>query len=408
MSLGGMLGGMFNALVAPVLFPGSLEYPLMLAVACLLRPRAGTSSARQRVFDVVAPLAYAAGLSMAIWGIQSIDPHLDRWRAAGMIVVLFGAGLAIISFSDRRVRFGLGIAATLASLPALSSIGALTDDELSRAALSERSFFGVHRVYRNETLGLSVLMHGTTMHGAQSTDPQKALQPLAYYHANGPFGDLFAALKERLGQAPVAIVGLGAGELACYGNRGSDWTYYEIDPLVERIARDERYFSYLRDCPPNVRIVIGDARLTLSDARDSSYGLIIVDAFSSDAIPTHLLTREAVAGYLRKLAPGGVLALHISNRHLDLAPVVGNLAADAGLAGRLSQFSGSEGRSKSFVEASAARVAVLARRESDLGRIASSDSWVALRPRPQDRVWSDGYINILAALSIGCCGFRND
>jgi len=345
---------------------------------------------------------------MAIWGIQSIDQQLDRWRAAGMIAVLFGAGFAIISFSDRRVRFGLGIAATLASLPALSSIGALADSQLSRVVLSERSFFGMHRVYRNETLGFSVLMHGTTMHGAQSLDPEKALQPLAYYHANGPFADLFAALKERLGQKPVAIVGLGAGGLACYGNRGSDWTYYEIDPLVERIARDERYFTYLRDCPPNVRVVIGDARLTLSDAREFSYGLILVDAFSSDAIPTHLLTREAIAGYLRKLAPDGVLALHISNRHLDLAPVVGNLAADAGLAGRLSQFSGPEDRSKSFVEASAARVAVLARRERDLGRIASSDSWVALRPRPQDRVWSDGYINILAALSIGCCGFRND
>jgi hypothetical protein len=395
MSLGGMLGGMFNALFAPALFSNLQEYPLILVAACFLRARADINSKRQRKFDFTAPLAYTAALLLAIWGITSIDEGFGAWRIAGLIIVLLGAGLTIISFSDRHIRFGLGIAATLASVPMLNLFGALADNPFNREVLTERSFFGIHKVYRDDSHGFSVLMHGTTIHGAQSLNPRKALQPVSYYHADGPFAHLFASLQDSLEQKPVAIVGLGAGGLACYGNAASSWTYYEIDPLVERIARNERYFTFLRDCPPHVRVVIGDARLTLRDAPDSTYGLILVDAFSSDAIPTHLLTREAIAGYMQKLAPEGVLALHISNRHIDLAPVVGNLAVDAGLVGRLSEFPKPEGNG---LNAAHAQLAVLARKESDLGQIAASNLWGALPREPQTRIWSDGYINILAAL----------
>ena len=157
-----------------------------------------------------------------------------------------------------------------------------------------------------------------------------------YYHVDGAFGQLFRALHSSLQKRPVAVIGLGTGGLACYGTPGSHWTFYEIDPLVETIARDDRFFTFLRDCPPVSRVVLGDARLALRDAPDHHYGLIIVDAFTSDAVPTHLITREAFATYVQKLTPDGVLALHISNRYLDLAPVVGNLGLDAGLVGRVS------------------------------------------------------------------------
>jgi hypothetical protein len=397
MSLGGMLGGMFNALFAPALFSSLQEYPLILVAACFLRARADVNSKRQRRVDFTAPLAYTAALLLAIWGITLIDEGFGVWRIAGLIIVLLGAGLTIISFSDRHIRFGLGIAATLASVPVLNLFGALADNPLDRELLTERSFFGIHKVYRDDSRGFSVLMHGTTIHGAQSLNPQKALQPGSYYHTEGPFADLFEAMKGSLGSKPVAVVGLGAGAIACYGRAESHWTYYEIDPLVEKIARDERYFTFLRDCPPHVRVVIGDARLTLRDAPNSSYGLILVDAFSSDAIPTHLLTREAIAGYMQKLAPEGVLALHISNRHIDLAPVVGNLAVDAGLVGRLSEFPKPEGKG---LNAAHAQLAVLAHKESDLGQIAASNLWGALPKQSQTRIWSDGYINILAAFKM--------
>jgi hypothetical protein len=203
--------------------------------------------------------------------------------------------------------------------------------------LATRSFFGIYRVYYNAERDMNIFLHGSTVHGLQFASQGKAQQPAMYYHVDGPFGQLFRALSPVLTNQPVAIIGLGTGGLACYGSQGSSWTHYEIDPVVENIARDTRFFTYLRDCPPTTRVVSGDARIALQDAPDHHYVLMIVDAFTLDAIPTHLLTREALSLYSRKLAPGGVLAIHISNRYLDLAPVIGNLARDAGLVGRVNK-----------------------------------------------------------------------
>ncbi|MGH9961689.1 MAG: spermidine synthase, partial [Pyrinomonadaceae bacterium] len=199
-----------------------------------------------------------------------------------------------------------------------------------------------------------------------------------------------------LGARPVAVVGLGAGEIACHGRVDSEWTYYEIDPVVEQVARNPSYFTYLRDCPPKVSVVLGDARLTIRNTLEERYGLIIIDAFNSDAIPTHLLTKEAIADYFRKLAPDGILALHISNRHLNLAPVVGNLAKAAGLTGRLKN---GEGNEKEYLLATPATLAVLARKDGDLGVIAADTTWTTLSSN-HSRVWSDDYINILGAMKV--------
>jgi spermidine synthase len=177
--------------------------------------------------------------------------------------------------------------------------------------------------------------------------------------------------------------------------KGQSWSYFEIDPLVERVARDERYFTFLRDCPPRVNVVIGDARVTLRSEPDSRYAMILIDAFTSDAIPTHLLTREAIAAYRQKLAPDGLIALHISNRHLTLGPVVGNLARDAGLVGRISKVTPS---SENSLVASPAQLVVLAQEPSSLGALSTHPSWLPLPTDTSQRVWTDDHVDIVRTL----------
>jgi hypothetical protein len=227
----------------------------------------------------------------------------------GMLLVCVPSAVALYALAERPLGFGLGIAAALAA-------ALLTADGRTVVA-RERSFFGVYTVKRDPA-GYQLLVHGTTVHGAQRVDSAGWRQPLTYYHRDEPLGHLFSVLGAR--PRAIGVVGLGAGSVACYRRPGQRWTFYEIDPLVERIARDERYFHYLAECAPDAAIRSGDARLTLQDAARASYDLLILDAFSSDAIPMHLITREALALYLDKLAPGGVIAWHVSNRNLDLAP----------------------------------------------------------------------------------------
>ena len=173
-------------------------------------------------------------------------------------------------------------------------------------------------------------MHGTTLHGMQGLDPARRSEQLAYYHRSGPFGQAFADLPAAT-RTEVAVVGLGAGALASYASPGQRWTFFEIDPAVERIARDTRWFSYLADCGTRCTVVIGDARLSIARAPEGAWDLLVLDAFSSDAIPIHLVTREAFALYCSRLAPGGAILVHFSNRHLALAPVLGRVAHENGL-----------------------------------------------------------------------------
>jgi hypothetical protein len=321
-SVGGVLGGVFNVLIAPQLFQTVAEYPLALVLAALLRPPpAGRSTIRDRRLDLVLPAALGA--------VMIATQLVQRGEMAMVMTVAIGclAGLVCFSFSGRPLRFGLGLGALLLA-------GALVSHD-REVLLVERSFFGVHRIEHDPAGGYHRLFHGSTLHGAQSLDPARRLEPLTYYHREGPVGQMFAELPLPPAGRRVAVVGLGTGSIACYGRPGERWTYYEIDPVVERIARDRRYFTFLSDCPPEVDIVLGDARLTVPRAAAGSYDLIVLDAFSSDAIPIHLVTREALGEYLDKLTPGGAIAFHISNRHLDLEPVLARIARDANLVGRL-------------------------------------------------------------------------
>src|SRR5215217_5967491 len=216
----------------------------------------------------------------------------------------------------RPVRFGLGLAALIVAVSLTGTSTVLYQD---------RSFFGVYRVLGDEESGLHVLGHGSTEHGAQVLGPDPP-EPIGYHDKTGPFGQLFDLLpSEATEDNPVAVMGLGAGVMACYAQPGQEWTFYEIDPMIEQIARNPNLFTYLRDCPGEYPVVLGDARLKLAEAPDGKYGMIVGEAFSSDAIPVHLLTREATDMFLDKLDEDGVLVHHISNRHLELEPVVGDL-----------------------------------------------------------------------------------
>jgi hypothetical protein len=240
------------------------------------------------------------------------------------------------------------------------------------------------------------LFHGSTMHGQQSLDPALSREPSTYFTRSGPIGQVFAALGPRLDRpgAQVAIVGLGAGTLASYARPGQRWTFYEIDPAVVRIARDPRSFTYLRDCAAaSLEIVLGDARLRLRAAPDRAYRLIVLDAFSSDAVPVHLVSREAIQLYRAKLAAGGVLVFNLSNRYLDLEPVMGRQAEDAGLVCRirsdtmLSPQERAAGKQPSIWAAMAASA-------DDLEGLASDPRWRLPVPRPNSRAWTDDYSDL--------------
>ena len=395
LSFGGLLGGVFTALIAPLVFTGLAEYPMALVLACLLRPSMPQTDSAGGGWrrDILLPCL----LLLAVWAVFSSIVWLNElpvgWRLALLGVAAPLLAIALLSFSTRPLRFGLGVAAlSVASMLSSHASGGA----MGQLITSARSFFGVYKVYRNSELGLSIFVHGSTIHGTQFIDASKANQPGAYYHHDGSFGQLFRALAPMLGQRAVAIVGLGSGGLACYGARGSQWTYYEIDPLVEQIARDPRHFTFLRDCPPTTRVVIGDARVTLRDAADASYSFLLVDAFTSDAVPTHLLTREAISAYRKKLTPDGVLAVHISNRFLNLLPVLSRLAQDAQLVGRVSSVDATQTRN-ALLE-SPAQVVVLAADEASFGSLANDPHWLPLPPAQPGRIWSDDYVNIIDAL----------
>jgi spermidine synthase len=278
--------------------------------------------------------------------------------------------------------------------------GQLYEGAQGRPLCSVRSFFGVHRVTLDAADNWHQLIHGNTVHGRQSLDPARHGEPLTYYYRSGPAGSVFEVLGTSLGHARVGVIGLGAGSLAAYAGPQQDWTFYEIDPVVEKIARDPAYFTFLRDCrAKQMRVVLGDGRLRLAEAPDHSYDLIALDAFSSDAVPVHLLTREALAVYVRKLARGGILLFHISNRYLDLKPVVARLARDADLIGRFcDDLDVSESEKAAGKEPS--QWAIMAASKENLGGLAKSARWQPLGGKLETPVWTDSYSSIIGLFKL--------
>ena len=309
---------------------------------------------------------------------------------------------AVLVFAQRRhsIRFGGSMAALIAASLVFDNAG-------ERVLYATRTFFGVYRVSEDLAGRYHGLAHGTTLHGLQSLMHERRQEPLTYYHRTGPFGQAWDALPGRrsFGEGGpnaatarnVAVVGLGVGSLAAYAGPGQVWTFFEIDRAIERIARTPAYFSYMEACGDRCRVVIGDARISLGHVPERSYDLLVLDAFSSDSIPVHLMTREAVALYVSRLAPDGVLVMHISNRHLRLAPIVARLTESQGLvAVQQVETIGPdwpEGKNPSHW-------VVMARDRAALGALAQDSRWLPLVASSSTPLWTDDFSNILSVLSL--------
>jgi len=383
-SIGGVLGGFFNAILAPLLFSSITEFPLVLVLLALLMsglgPDNSTRSMERR--DVILPIVLGLGVGgIALW-LRS-----TTFRASPVMnfVVFAGPLLACFSFSRRPMRFALGFGALLLA-------SGLYSGQYGRLLLTQRSFFGVYRV--SEDAGYRQLIHGSTIHGVQSMDRARAREPLSYFYETGPIGQVFrtSSISSRLHE--VAVVGLGAGSLACYSESWRHFTFYEIDPTVERVARDPRYFTYLEDCSPGTRIVIGDARLSLQSVPAQKYDLLVVDAFSSDTIPVHLATREAIHLYFDKLAGHGLLALNVSNRYLDMRPILADLAGDAGLASIVQEDLNIEAYEQSRGKFASTWV-LMARQRSDFAELMSQPRWHDFPRGFTRRRWTDDYSSVV-------------
>ncbi|HEX2722705.1 MAG TPA: fused MFS/spermidine synthase [Gemmatimonadaceae bacterium] len=388
MALGGALGGAFNAIAAPLLFKTIAEYQLVLIGGSFLRP-SWRSHFRDMLGELrltpvsVIPALLVGGVS---W-LGLADSSLPG--ISGRLLVSIIAAAVMILLSDDAVRFG-------ASIVSIFLVSQLLLQRYEKDLFQARSFFGAYRV--EKAYGPTHrLVHGTTTHGAQFQDSARRRIPVTYYHRNGPVGQAFAALSSRLDGRSIGAVGLGAGTVLCYSRRGQEWTFFEIDPLVRQISGNPRYFSYLGECEVRPRIVIGDARLTLAREPSGKFSVLIVDAFSSDAIPVHLLTREAFSVYRRVLDDHGVLMVHISNKHLNLKPVVAALAKDAGLLSLLGEHDPDPGEEAKDLDYPSDWV-VLARRRDDFGALAADSSWTALTARPDFPVWNDDYSNIVRVI----------
>lgn len=380
-AVGGVLGGIFNALVAPAVFDSVLEYPLTILIACAVRPRSSEQSTSRRLGWDLAVIAVAC--AVLVWTRLG---DADRPATAAALISSAVVAMACLRVSRDPLRFTLAI-----GLLVIAAI--VTGQARPGILLLERNFFGVREVREDAEKQLRMLMHGTTSHGAQSMDPGRRLEPVSYYHRPGPVGDVFRALPPVAGRK-VGIIGLGAGGLASYAGAGEEWTFYEIDPDIARVAADTNYFTYLRDSPAKVDVVLGDGRLALAQAPDQHYDMLVLDAFSSDAIPTHLLTLEALSLYRSKLSENGVLVLHLSNRYLDLEPVVGRLVQATGAAGLIRANTDRTPELESSGDPSI--WAAIASDPSHLGALRKDTRWRPPRVRENVALWTDDFSNIFS------------
>lgn len=387
LSLGGMLGGLFNSLIAPQLFLRLEEYPLAIIVAVMLRPYLVKDRAQAQLnpWDIILPIALGCGYYYSAQAFRTVDWLPNELKSPSLFAL---GATACIVFARRPMRFGLALLALFVATTVEPEGGSTT---LFRG----RSFFGVYRVRVNGDATRVSLLHGTTLHGTQNLDAKLRTTPISYYFPSGPIGQIFQSFAQPRVNANIGLVGLGTGALACYAKPGQSFTFYEIDPLIERIARDAKLFTYLRDCPARLAITIGDARVSLAKAPQRHFDLLVLDAFSSDAIPIHLLTLEALKLYFDKLTDDGITAIHISNRYLDLDPVLGRLASELKLNALVRS---DDERSEDEIDQGkfSSTWVVMSRAEKSLQVFADDRRWEKLDAGPD--LWTDSYSNILRLL----------
>jgi len=399
MSVGGALGGLFCALVAPLIFDWTYEHLLLLAAAAWLMRTRSPFDRLVRLWDgsELARRLTAGGamlvaiLSLVGTGFFDIPYSGEANRITGLVILT----IAIVAIGN-RVLFACAVAALL-----MAAGGWQRLEYSATPGKMTRSFFGIYSI-RQGPNNSRLLTHGTTVHGVENLgSPERERMETTYYVPLSGVGLAMGAREQLYGPAArVAIVGLGSGTLACYARPGEQWTFYEIDPAVARIARDPQRFSFLSRCAPDVPIKIGDARLLIERERPATADLLVVDAFSSDAVPMHLLTREAFADYRRLLSPNGLLLVHISNRYLDLMPVVAAAAADGNWQARLRSYR--PDRAHMRLNEYGSDWIALAQSPATIDGLVRSggDSWEELPARPGFRPWTDDHASVLPLIKL--------
>jgi hypothetical protein len=394
LSFGGMVGGLFAGLIAPFTFSWIAEYPILLALAALCRPPGG----HERLLGWSRWYwPFLAVLAVALIAPSWSDGEIMGWLETGRVWVIGAVGmlsaLLALAFNASRWKIFATVVVALVLIRAYPADNGRVE--------TVRSFFGVHKIVVTPNGQYHVLLHGTTIHGAQKfknndgTPVSGRPELISYYDKNGGIGGAIAAIRARKG-APLraAVIGLGAGSLACASAPGETWKFFEIDQSMVDTARDVRYFSFIKNCEPDLKPVMGDARLTFAREPNGIYDLIIVDAYSSDAIPIHLATEQAMKIYMDRLAPQGVVLMHVSNRHLELASVVVGIAA----ANDLKSWVYDEDSNRDDEYIFPTSVVVSAREAADVGKLASTEQWELTKADQNQRVWTDDYCNVLGAV----------
>lgn len=389
MSAGGALGGLFTALIAPLTFDWVWEYPLLVLAAAMLLPSGllpdwrnlpGLDPAMRRIALGGVVLTAVVLIWMLYQANLYVDYRAQRWPLAALVML---AGLALVPWRPLVVIL-LGAVMVVQ--------GGWDTLEDTRAGTRSRSYFGIYAVREHPETKRRTLLHGTTAHGVQSTDPALRRRPLAYYGPSSGAGIVFGHPRELVGErSHFGVLGLGAGSLACFRQPDQRLTVFEIDPAVLALSR-KGTFTYLQDCAPEVRVVLGDARLELAHEPRGSFDLLAIDAFSSDSVPMHLFTHEAFGVYLDALSPKGVMMVHISNNFIDLEPALSAELAARGLSAAVRD-DNPEDRDNYWPTSWVA----VSRDPAQIDRIkalAPQYAWRGLvRPAPQ--VWRDDYASIL-------------
>jgi spermidine synthase len=388
MSAGGMIGGIASGLIAPYTFNWIAEYPILIALAVLCRP--GLALPKSHVEQII----FFGALGVAVLAIVlfrafevDVDPNVFNWVVAILLMVT-------VLFWRDPLPFAAIVAFVLMANHYIIEAG---DSRVH----SVRSFFGVLKTSETYDGRFRLLSHGTTLHGGQRIRDNDGNpitgrpEPLMYYYDGSAMAQVLDAARARTKPIRYAVIGLGTGTLACRAEPGDTVHYYEIDPAMIRLSTDPSNFSFLTECRP-VTITLGDARLTLAEAPDASYDVIIVDAFTSDAIPIHLLTREAMEIYRRKLVPDGIVAIHVSNRHLELASVVAGIAKANDMVSRVNE--GGDVTENDAEYVFLGTVVAATAKDENFGPIAKSESWELQKPDPKQWVWTDDYSNIIGSI----------
>jgi hypothetical protein len=379
MSLGGVIGGALTALVSPLIFNSIIEYPLALALVCLFAPAA--SSARLKPAEI-AVLTAAVLLVL----IEPLAPFSTIYSLC--LTLWLVAMFAFWGLRPKHQNLLLVAMAVLLGSQAMHTLYMRHGSVVWRG----RSFYGAYAVTQDDKAGYRIMFHGTTLHGVERI--KGAPQPLTYYAPQGPLGDVMRAVGPHAHS--IGAIGLGVGSEACYARADQSWTFYEIDPLVEKMAVHSGLFRGMQTCAPQAKVVLGDGRLNLERAGPQRFDILILDAFSSDSIPIHLMTREAFASYVRALKPHGVIMVHITNRYFNLAPIIARIAPELGLAAYERKFFPKEGTD--FAILSLSRWVAVARSPADLGAIATNPHWQKLNADPKTKLWTDDFSNVLSAL----------